>query len=144
LGRDDAGGRIDEALAGAGLKIKEDGKTEYLLFLGQGEIEGLAQLIHKHWDVLGSTPPASEGKKSKKDAKAAVPPEVVKEAKGLLDGKKAVDIALFGRMLADMPEVNQDAACQVAHAISPHKVDREFEYFTAVDDMGGADEMVPA
>jgi len=140
LGRDDAGSRIDEALAGAGLKIKGDGKTEYLLFLGHGEIEGLAQLIHKHWDVLGTTPPASEAKKSKKDARAAVPSEVVKEAKGLLDGKKAVDIALFGRMLADMPEVNQDAACQVAHAISTHKVDREFDYFTAVDDMGSADE----
>jgi CRISPR system Cascade subunit CasC len=140
LGRGESGGRVDEALAGAGLKIKEDGKTEYLLFLGHGEIEGLAQLVHKHWDVLGTTPPANEGKKSKKDAKAAVPPEVVKEAKGLLDGKKAVDIALFGRMLADMPEVNQDAACQVAHAISTHKVDREFDYFTAVDDMGGADE----
>ncbi len=140
LGRDDTGGRIDEALAGAGLKIKEDGKTECLLFLGQGEIEGLAQLIHKYWDTLGATPTANEGKKSKKEAKAAVPPEVVKEVKGLLDGKKAVDIALFGRMLADMPEVNQDAACQVAHAISTHKVDREFDYFTAVDDMGGADE----
>lgn len=140
LGRDDAGTRIDEALAGAGLKIKEDGKTEYLLFLGQGEIEGLAQLIHEHWDVLGTAPNAGEGKKSKKEAKAAVPPEVVKKAKGLLNGQKAVDIALFGRMLADMPEVNQDAACQVAHAISTHKVDREFDYFTAVDDMGGADE----
>ena len=134
LGRDDAGSRIDEALAGAKLKIKEDGKTEYLLFLGQGEIEGLAQVIHKHWDVLGATPPVGDGKKSKKEAKAAVPQEVVKEAKGLLNGQKAVDIALFGRMLTDIPEVNQDAACQVAHAISTHKVEREFDYFTAVDD----------
>jgi CRISPR system Cascade subunit CasC len=140
LGRDDAGARIEAALAGAGIKIKEDGKTEYLLFLGHGEIEGLAHLIHKHWDVLGTIRPVNEGKKSKKDAKAAVPQEVGKEAKGLLDGKKALDIALFGRMLADMPEVNQDAACQVAHAISTHKVDREFDYFTAVDDMGNADE----
>lgn len=140
LGRDDAGCRIDEALAAAGLKIKDDGKTECLLFLGRGEIEGLAQLIDKHWDALGTTPPSIEGKKSKKEAKAAAPLAVTKEVKGLLDGKKAVDIALFGRMLADMPEVNQDAACQVAHAISTHKVDREFDYFTAVDDMGGADE----
>src|SRR5690606_16261656 len=46
----------------------------------------------------------------------------------------------FGRMLADLPEVNQDAACQVAHALSTHRVEREFDYFTAVDDKGGADE----
>ena len=43
-------------------------------------------------------------------------------------------------MLADLPEVNQDAACQVAHAISTHRVEREFDYFTAVDDRGGPDE----
>jgi len=138
LGRENAGARIEEALAGAGLKLTEDGKTEYLLFLGQGEIEGFAQLIHKHWDLLGSAP-ATEGKKSKKEAKANVPAEVVKEAKTLLDGRKAVDVALFGRMLADMPGVNQDAACQVAHAISTHKVEREFDYFTAVDDKGDED-----
>lgn len=139
LGREDVGTRIERALAGAGLKLKDDGKTEYLLFLGQGEVQGFTQLIHDHWDVLGG-PVDSEGKKTKKEAKASLPPEVVGEAKALLDGKKAVDVALFGRMLADMPSVNQDAACQVAHAISTHKVEREFDYFTAVDDEGDEDE----
>jgi CRISPR system Cascade subunit CasC len=43
-------------------------------------------------------------------------------------------------MLADLPQVNQDAACQVAHAISTHRVERDFDYFTAVDDVGGPDE----
>lgn len=57
-----------------------------------------------------------------------------------LTRSKAVDVALFGRMLADLPAVNQDAACQVAHAISTHRVEREFDYFTAVDDMGDEDE----
>jgi CRISPR system Cascade subunit CasC len=65
---------------------------------------------------------------------------VTKKALALLDGGKAVDIALFGRMLADLPQANQDAACQVAHAISTHRVEREFDYYTAVDDKGGADE----
>lgn len=135
----EAGPRIESALAAAGLKVKEDGKTEYLLFLGQGEIEGFAQLIHKYWNELGASP-ATDGKKTKKEAKANAPAEVVKEAKALLDGKKAVDVAMFGRMLADLPEANQDAACQVAHALSTHRVEREFDYFTAVDDKGGADE----
>ena len=45
-----------------------------------------------------------------------------------------IEIALFGRMVADDPSLNSDAACQVAHSISTHKVDNEFDYFTAVDD----------
>lgn len=134
----EAEGRIEIALSAAGLKLKDDGKTEYLLFLGEGEISGLAQLVDEYWEEL--TPVAGAEKKAKKDAKASAPVEVQKKAKGLLNGAKAVDVALFGRMLADMPEVNQDAACQVAHAISTHKVDREFDYFTAVDDKGAADE----
>lgn len=47
----------------------------------------------------------------------------------------AVDIAMFGRMLASSPEFNIEAACQVAHAISVHSVAVEDDYFTAVDDL---------
>ncbi|WP_043616143.1 type I-E CRISPR-associated protein Cas7/Cse4/CasC [Chromobacterium violaceum] len=130
--------RIEAALAAAGLKLKDDGKTEYLLFLGQQEIDAFSKLVNEHWDALAT--PVNGEKKSKKDAKASAPAEVVKQAKSIMNGGKALDVALFGRMLADMPEVNQDAACQVAHAISTHRVEREFDYFTAVDDMGGADE----
>ena len=49
--------------------------------------------------------------------------------------KQAVDISLFGRMLADAPEFNVEAACQVAHALSVHSVTIEDDYFTAVDDL---------
>ena len=141
VGRDplEAEGKIEVALAAAGLKLKDDGKTEYLLFLGEAEIAGFATLIEQHWDELAVAAAGGE-KKGKKEAKASAPTDVVKKAKALLDGGKAVDVALFGRMLADMPEVNQDAACQVAHAISTHRVEREFDYFTAVDDKGGPDE----
>jgi len=131
--------QIVTALAAAGFKVKDDGKTEYLLFLGQGEIDQLAELIHTHWDALCAST-IGETKKTKKEAKASAPPEVIKEAKAILNGQKAVDVAMFGRMLADLPEVNQYAACQVAHAISTHRVEREFDYFTAVDDKGDIDE----
>lgn len=47
----------------------------------------------------------------------------------------AVDIAMFGRMLASSPAFNVEAACQVAHAISVHPVVIEDDYFTAVDDL---------
>lgn len=140
IGRDpeEAMGKIEVALAAAGLKLKDNGKTEYLLFLGEREIAGFAALIEAHWDAL--IIPAVGEKKGKKESKAAIPTELAKQAKALLDGGKAVDVALFGRMLADLPQVNQDAACQVAHAISTHRVERDFDYFTAVDDVGGPDE----
>ncbi|KKW67377.1 CRISPR-associated protein Cse4 [Lampropedia cohaerens] len=132
----EARAKVEAALSAAGLKLKDDGKTEYLLFLGENEVTAFAELIQQHWDAL----PVGGDKKSKKDSKAAIPPEIVKQAKALLNGGKAVDVALFGRMLADLPAVNQDAACQVAHAISTHRVEREFDYFTAVDDKGDEDE----
>jgi len=52
----------------------------------------------------------------------------------------AVDVALFGRMLAADPAYNVEAACQVAHAITVHPVVIEDDYFTAVDDLNNGDE----
>jgi len=56
----------------------------------------------------------------------------------------AADIALFGRMLADAPRYNTEAACQVAHAITVHKVAVEDDYYTAVDDLNAGEEDVGA
>lgn len=47
----------------------------------------------------------------------------------------AADIAMFGRMLANTPDANFEAAVQVAHAITTHKIVVEDDYFTAVDDL---------
>ncbi|ELY4101090.1 type I-E CRISPR-associated protein Cas7/Cse4/CasC [Cronobacter sakazakii] len=47
----------------------------------------------------------------------------------------AVDIALFGRMLASTPEHNIEAACQVAHAFGVGETLMEDDFFTAVDDL---------
>lgn len=49
----------------------------------------------------------------------------------------AVDIAMFGRMLADDPDFNREAAVQVAHAFTTHRVLVEDDYYTAVDDLKG-------
>lgn len=45
-----------------------------------------------------------------------------------------LDIALFGRMVANAADMNVEAAASVAHAISIHKVSSEIDFFTAVDD----------
>lgn len=57
------------------------------------------------------------------------------ELEGLLHTQAAVDIAMFGRMLASKPDRNSEAAVQVAHAIGVHASAVEDDYFTAVDDL---------
>ena len=47
----------------------------------------------------------------------------------------AVDLAMFGRMLADAPDFNREAAVQVSHAITTHRAETEDDYYTAVDDL---------
>jgi CRISPR system Cascade subunit CasC len=50
---------------------------------------------------------------------------------------KSVDIAMFGRMTTSAAFEDVQAAVQVAHAISTNRLVREFDYFTAVDDISG-------
>ena len=47
----------------------------------------------------------------------------------------AVDIAMFGRMLADNADLNRDAAVQVAHAFTVNGVTIADDFYTAVDDL---------
>lgn len=51
-----------------------------------------------------------------------------------------LDIALFGRMIANAPDMNIEAAASFAHAISTHKAASEIEFFTAVDDCKSEEE----
>jgi CRISPR system Cascade subunit CasC len=62
--------------------------------------------------------------------------DIAPEPKDLL-GKSdsAADIAMFGRMLADAPAFNREAAVQVAHAFTTHGAAVEDDYYVAVDDL---------
>lgn len=129
---------VNMALGGLRLQIDEtDKKTQYLVYFGVKELEAVAELIHGHWESLEAVLPKDEAakKRDKKAARDVVPKELVTALGKVLDGGKAVDVALFGRMLADLPEKNQYAACQVAHAISTHKVEHNEDFYTAVDDL---------
>lgn len=134
---------VENILNGVKLTVKDDGKTQYLLFLGAEEINAIAALCVQHWDALAAiaaVPASEEGAKKKgKDAKKAgadaVPVEIKNAMNKVLNGGKAADLALFGRMLADLPDKNVHAASQVAHAISTNKVSMEFDFYTAVDDL---------
>ena len=117
----------------AEFKTKENKKTQYLLFLGQKEIDELKALALEHWDTLSeiAAKPAKEREKASKGLKN----DIKKPLASLFNGGLAADLALFGRMLADKPEHNRSASCQVAHAISTHRVAMESDYYTAIDDL---------
>jgi len=70
------------------------------------------------------------------DPKAIDPKEVIKVAKKVfkpaVDG---IDVALFGRMVAQAADLNVEAAASFAHALSTHRVANEVEFFTALDDL---------
>ncbi len=110
----------EKVLNAAGIKIKDNkGKIETgaLFFISRGQIEALAQIAA-----------IQENDEFDKEA-----------CKKAVKDTPAIDIALFGRMVADDPSLNFDAAAQVAHAISTHKVHNEYDYFTAVDDCAPED-----
>ena len=62
------------------------------------------------------------------------------ELKLLRETPKAVDIALFGRMLASSPTYNVEAAAQISHAFTVNPVKIEDDFFTAVDDLNNHEE----
>lgn len=97
--------------------------TSYLVFIADSELDGLADLAIS-WADAGAT---------KADA------AMKKEVRQVFHGIQAVDIALFGRMLADAPDLNTDASSQVAHALSVDAVSQDFDYFIAVDDKASDD-----
>ncbi|AXE28105.1 type I-E CRISPR-associated protein Cas7/Cse4/CasC (plasmid) [Streptomyces globosus] len=110
---------------GEGAPEPQAPQSSYLLFLSARQLDLLADL-------------ALEGIAKKADPKVHLKdPEVKSRAKKAAATRHSVDIALFGRMVADNTDLNVDAAAQVAHALSVHPVDLEADYFTAVDDQNG-------
>ena len=119
-----------EAFSG---KMDKD-RTSVLIYLSPEEIQQMAQTLLDHWDeVLEAVQKLDE---KKPDLKHTPLPNLVKDfLRQTRNRTSAPDIALFGRMLADKPELNLDAASQVAHALSTHRVNMEIDFFTAVDDL---------
>lgn len=116
LDDDAAWAKTNAAFKAAGVKLNKDHETGALLLISRGQLKKLAQYLLTN-DELDK-----------------------KEIKKVLKGDQSLDLALFGRMVADNPELNVDAAAQVAHAISTHEVVPEYDYFTALDDLQGDDE----
>ena len=95
--------------------------TDYLIFLANTEIDKLALLALEWMD---------QGKKTAQKPDS----DMKNKVENIFHDEQAVDIALFGRMLADAPDLNTDASAQVAHAISVDVIRPEYDFFTAKDD----------
>lgn len=120
---DGAGIKLDKPRAKKG----DDGEdalqqSKYLLFMGNRQYDRLANIAV---EALGQDDPVKRIKDK----------DVKKSIKQIVADDRSIDVALFGRMVADDTDLNVDATAQVAHAISVHAVDSESDFFTAVDDV---------
>ncbi|HEY9814402.1 MAG TPA: type I-E CRISPR-associated protein Cas7/Cse4/CasC [Candidatus Obscuribacterales bacterium] len=123
------------ALETLGAKFEGDKvESKTILFLGRTEIAAIANLLIKNWAAIEPGLMAKDPKLPVKDPNMA---KVIEKV--LVNSGKPGDVALFGRMMASLPTANVDAAVQMAHAISINKLQQEFDFFTAVDDLGGND-----
>lgn len=111
------------AIAGQFGKLKADKATDANDDL---QIEQLAHVSPAERAAAESLAKACAARKSEPASE---------ELKLLRKPREAVDIAMFGRMLADTPAFNVEAAVQVAHAVTVHKAAVEDDYFSAVDDL---------
>nr|WP_232472744.1 type I-E CRISPR-associated protein Cas7/Cse4/CasC [Deinococcus sp. DB0503] len=133
-----------------------DTKSEALAFMGEQNIARVVNILKSDPDLTErlakvlsdyrekarkgrgykGTIGESDAKKKLRGAVGTALGARRKDIEEALDGRRAVDIALFGRMLADLPDKNADAAAQVAHAISTHALrERQYDFYTAVDDL---------
>lgn len=110
-------------IAGCFGKIKSDKKNDNDEDL---QIEQLAHLLPAEQAAVMALARACAQRKSE--------PEEA-ELKLLTRDAHAVDVAMFGRMLADSADFNVEAAVQVAHAFTVHRAEVEDDYFSAVDDL---------
>lgn len=115
----DAAKKAAETMAGV---LSDD----TLMFVSEHEVGKLAEAAKaREFDV--------DGKAFEKELK--------KLSKNVFDKSlDALDIALFGRMVAKAPVMNIEAASSFSHAISTHKVISDLDYFTAVDDYNDEDQ----
>lgn len=109
-------------------KEQKDTKTAQMMFLSPRDIEAVADVLYDAIQSAGSVEAFKKVTAKELQAKAG------------LRGWRPItpDIALFGRMITSEAFRDVEAAVQVAHALSTNKMDHEFDYYTAVDDLQGA------
>ena len=141
----------------AGLDFEKDGqRVTTSMFLSDGQYDALfaklKNLERQNQDLTVETmtklatlkvkeKPSAEDSKQVKKLEGSLDKLLKASVEEALDATKqptvvadAADIALFGRMVASHPQLTIEAAAMFSHALSTHKADPEYDFFTAVDD----------
>jgi len=141
---------------GQGPDAREGTRTNVLIFCRTDSAARFAAFLHEHWaqarDAAAAFQGGSGGARSRRRTATAdaEPQDARKVARAqfettfgqktfdsqrrVLDPDGLIDIALFGRMLSELPGANVDAAVNVAHAVTTHTINLDFDYYTAIDD----------
>lgn len=128
------------------MDTKSPDNTAVLLFLSQPEIHEAAACVREEWEKLEPVGQAyaeieilvAGGMKEDAARKKVKVPEYKLDKAIMKRLEKAAvspDIALFGRMLAEQTSLKVEASCQVAQAISTHRVNPETDFYSAADDL---------
>lgn len=103
------------------LKTTKAGNTAAPIFASPRFPSSVAEAIDSHWDRIGTD----------------VPADVTALARAALDVQNTVDLALFGRMLAEIPAGRVDGAAGVSHSFSVDPASVEPDFWSMVDDAAG-------
>jgi len=102
----------------------EDDENNTLLFLSNDEIQAIADFCKdRNYNM------DEKDKDLKKVFEKIIP------KKGTSLKVNALDVALFGRMMAKADSLKVEGASFFSHAHSTHRVESDFDYFTAMDDI---------
>ena len=137
--------QTDESTAAASSDVRKKNKTKQTMFLTLRDVEVVAHYLA---DLLQKEKAGGLKRVVKKVSNSDKRMVMEKDLRVLGYRPITVDMALFGRMVTSDAFDDVEASSQFAHAISTHKIDHEFDYYTAVDDLeraaddeagGGAD-----
>lgn len=114
--------------------VSSESKSDVLIFICDDEVHKIAEALKDNSFNTEFVEKKTNKKGEYKTNKLAIGKKIealLGKPNLAIDG---LDIALFGRMVAQAATLNVEAAASFAHAISTHKVINEVEFFTALDD----------
>ncbi|MGE5583587.1 MAG: type I-E CRISPR-associated protein Cas7/Cse4/CasC [Bacillota bacterium] len=135
----------------AGPEETEQLLTPQMVFFTHGEIRAIGEQLKNAYQedkdlfklVISFLDPQSKLKNTEAEKAKKKLPWLFNFIKKAFN-PMTVDVALFGRMTTSNAFLDVQAAMQVAHAISTHKMDHEFDYFTAIGDLTKDQESIGA
>lgn len=126
LGADKASGFGNKEGKEAKAKANGERETAQTMFITTADIDAIVAVLANAFEGAG---------RDLKKCKAIKAKDLQKDPALAAYRPLTVDVSLFGRMITSDAFRDADASMQVAHALSTHRIEQEYDYFTAVDDL---------